>query len=250
MQPLIGVTASVALRGPAFGETYTLSRRYVDAVQAAGGVTVIVPHNLTKPELWGMFERLDGLLLSGGGDIDPELFHEARHPATDEIHTDRDRVELALARWVVEHDKPCLAICRGIQVLNVALGGSLIQDIPTEVPDALEHRFDYDRVARDYLAHPVKIEADSLLARVMQSDHAQTNSWHHQSIKQVGTNLRVTGYAPDGVIEAAEVPGKRFALAVQWHPEWMYDNYPEHKRLFEGLVQAAGGSPHVPRGAM
>ena len=239
-QPLIGVTASIALRGAGFGETYVLSRRYVDAVQDAGGVPVIVPHNLAESALWRLFERLDGLLLTGGGDVDPAVYGETQHPSVVEVYPDRDRVEMALARWGIEHDKPCLAICRGIQVLNVALGGSLVQDISEQVPDALEHRFDYDTVPRDYLAHPVKIAADSHLARVMRVEVAQTNSWHHQSIKQVGAHLRVTGYAPDGVIEAAEVPGKRFAIAVQWHPEWMYDNYPEHKRLFEGLVQACG----------
>ncbi len=242
MSPIIGVTASITVHGPAFGETYTLSRRYVDAVQAAGGVPVIIPHNLTEAELWQLFERLDGLLLSGGGDIDPALFSEDPHPATDEIHSDRDRVELALARWVVEYDKPFLAICRGLQVLNVALGGSLVQDIPTEVPDALEHRFDYDKVARDYLAHPVKIAADSHLARVIQQEVVQTNSWHHQAVKQVGANLKVTGYSPDGIVEAAEVPGKRFAIAIQWHPEWMYDRYPEQRRLFEALVRACEGN--------
>jgi putative glutamine amidotransferase len=124
--------------------------------------------------------------------------------------------------------------------LNVALGGTLVQDIPSQVPAALPHSFDRRTTPRNYLAHPVKIEPDSQLARVMQLDVARTNSWHHQSIKQVADRLRVTAVAPDGVIEAAEVPDRRFAIGVQWHPEWLFEERAEHWRLFEGLVRAAG----------
>jgi putative glutamine amidotransferase len=240
-KPLIGITASsIEQRGSAFGEVYVLTRKYAEGVLRAGGVPVIVPYNLDEDSLQVLFDRLDGLLLSGGGDIDPEIYGEAAHPATNEIEIDRDRVELALARWVVEQEKPFLAICRGIQVLNVALGGTLIQDIPSEVPDALEHSFERGIVERGYHAHPVKIVADSRLAQVMQIEIAQTNSWHHQAIKQAAPKLKVTAYAPDGVIEAVEVPGRRFAIGVQWHPEWMFEDQPEHRRLFEGLVAASG----------
>ena len=177
--------------------------------------------------------------MSGGGDIAPEIYGETAHPATNEIEADRDRVELALARWVVEKEKPFLAICRGIQVLNVALGGTLVQDIPSEVPDALEHSFERGIVERNYHAHPVKIAADSRLAQVMRTEIAQTNSWHHQAIKQVAAQLKITATAPDGVIEAVEVPGRRFAIGVQWHPEWMFEDQPEQRRLFEELVAAS-----------
>ena len=239
-KPLIGITASsIEQRDSAFGEVYVLTRKYAEGVLRAGGVPVIVPYNLDEESLQILFDRLDGLLLSGGGDIDPELYGEPAHPATNEIEIDRDRVELALARWVVEKAKPFLAICRGIQVLNVALGGTLIQDIPSEVPDALEHSFERGIVQRCYHAHPVKIAADSHLAQVMQIEIAQTNSWHHQAIKQAASELKVTAYAPDGVIEAVEVPGRRFAIGVQWHPEWMFEDQPEHRRLFEGLVAAS-----------
>jgi putative glutamine amidotransferase len=239
VNPLIGITASsIEQRGSAFGEVYVLTRKYAEGVLRAGGVPVIVPYNLDEDALQVLFDRLDGLLLSGGGDIDPDIYGEAPHPATNEIAADRDRVELALARWVVEKEKPFLAICRGIQVLNVALGGTLIQDIPSEVPDALEHSFERGIVERGYHAHPVKIAADSRLAEIMQTEIAQTNSWHHQALKQVAPPLKVTAVAPDGVIEAVEVPGKRFAIGVQWHPEWLFEDQPEHRRLFEGLVRA------------
>jgi putative glutamine amidotransferase len=239
-RPLIGITASsIEQRGSAFGEVYTLTRKYAEGVLRTGGVPVIVPYNLDEESLQVLFERLDGLLLSGGGDIDPATYGEPAHPATNEIEVDRDRVELALARGGVEKGKPFLAICRGIQVLNVALGGTLIQDIPSEVPDALEHSFERGIVERGYHAHPVKIAADSRLAQVMQTESAQANSWHHQAIKQAASTLQVTAYAPDGVIEAVEVPGRRFAIGVQWHPEWLFEDQPEQRRLFEGLVAAS-----------
>ncbi len=240
MAPVIGVTASIDHRSPAYGETYSLTRKYAEGVLQAGGVPVIVPHNLDEEALRALLNRLDGVLLSGGGDIDPALFGEEAHPATSEIEVDRDRVELTLARWLVEEEKPFLAICRGIQVLNVALGGSLVQDIPSQVPDALQHSFDRKTTPRAYLAHPVKIDPSSQLARVMQLEVAQTNSWHHQSIKQAADRLKVTAFAPDGVVEAVEVPGQRFAMGVQWHPEWLFEERVEHRRLFEELVRAAG----------
>ena len=237
--PVIGLTASIDHRPPAFGETYSLTRKYADGVWQAGGVPVIVPHNLDKEALRAVLDRLDGVLLSGGGDIDPALFGEEAHPATCEIEPARDRVELTLARWVVERNMPFLAICRGIQVLNVALGGSLVQDIPAQVRAALQHSFDRQTTPRDYVAHPVKIDPGSQLARVMQLEVAQTNSWHHQSIRQASDRLQVTAVAPDGVIEAVEVPGQRFAIGVQWHPEWLFEQYVEQRRLFEGLVRAS-----------
>ncbi|CAG0933374.1 putative glutamine amidotransferase [Thermoflexales bacterium] len=238
-RPVIGVTASIDHRSAAFGETYSLTRQYAAGVVQAGGVPVIIPHNLDEEALHALLDRLDGVLLSGGGDLDPAWYGEAAHPATCEIEPDRDRVELTLARWLVEQARPLLAICRGIQVLNVALGGTLVQDIPAQIPAAVPHSFDRKTTPRHYLAHPVKIDPDSHLARVLQLDVAQTNSWHHQALKQVADRLRVTAVAPDGVIEAVEVQGQRLAIGVQWHPEWLFEERAEHRRLFEELVRAA-----------
>jgi putative glutamine amidotransferase len=239
MKPVIGITSSIDRRSPIFGETYSLARKYAEGVLQAGGAPLIVPHNLDEKSLGAVLDRLDGVLLSGGGDMDPALFGEELHPATSEIEPERDRVELTLARWLVEKDVPFLAICRGIQVLNVALGGSLVQDIPSQVPNAVPHSFDRKTTPRDYLAHPVKIDPSSQLARIMQVEVAQTNSWHHQAIGRVAEGLQVTADAPDGVIEAVEVPGRRYAIGVQWHPEWMFEQWTEHRWLFEGLVRAS-----------
>ncbi len=237
-RPVIGITASIDHRGPAYGETYSLTRKYAEGVLRAGGTPLIVPHNLDEEALHAVLGRLDGVLLSGGGDIDPALFSEETHPATCGIEPDRDRVELTLVRWLVERDIPCLAICRGIQVLNVALGGTLVQDIPSQVPAAVPHSFDRQTTPRNYLAHLVKIDPSSQLARIMRLEVAQTNSWHHQAIKQVADRLRVTAVAPDGVIEAVEIPEQRFTIGVQWHPEWLFEEMAEHRRLFEEVVRA------------
>ena len=239
-RPLIGITAAIAKSvHPPYAEMYMIGRKYVDAIETAGGIPLMVPHNLGGDSLRVLFDRLDGLLLSGGGDIDPAIYGEEPHPDVDGISADRDRMELALARWAVDQHKPLLAICRGVQVLNVALGGTLVQDIPSQVADALPHRFDEKTTPRGYLAHSVSIEPDSLLRAVIHSTAASVNSWHHQSLKQVADPLRVVAESPDGIIEAVEVPGQRFVLGVQWHPEWLFETQPEMLRLFTALIEAA-----------
>ncbi|HLF26813.1 MAG TPA: gamma-glutamyl-gamma-aminobutyrate hydrolase family protein [Anaerolineae bacterium] len=239
-RPLIGITAFETRRiDPPHLPIYALNQQYVLAVAAAGGVPLIIPPNLDEASLYALFARLNGLLLSGGGDIDPAHYGEAPHPALGHVSADRDRIELALTRRAIELETPLLAICRGVQVLNVALGGSLIQDIPTQVPDALPHAFDETQFPRAHLAHAVHIESGVQLHQVMGVDRAEANSWHHQSIRQVAPGLQVVARAPDGVIEAVELSGHRFVIGVQWHPESLYDRQPEMKHLFEALVQAA-----------
>ena len=238
--PLIGITAFETKHiNPPHVALYATGQRYVSAVEDAGGLPVVLSPGLSNETLHQIFDRLDGLLLSGGGDIDPALYGERPHPQLWGLDMHRDRAELALASRVVEKQKPVLCICRGIQVLNVALGGTLVQDIPSQMPQALAHSFDETVVPRDYLAHQVKLEPNSRLAAVIGSDAALVNSWHHQSIKRVADTLKVVATAPDGVVEAVEVPGQRFAIGVQWHPEWLYDTHPEMKRLFTALIEAA-----------
>ncbi|HET7089709.1 MAG TPA: gamma-glutamyl-gamma-aminobutyrate hydrolase family protein [Anaerolineae bacterium] len=239
-RPVIGITA-LATRyiDPPHSPMYALNQRYVMAVEASGGAPLMVPPDLDETSMQAIFERLDGWVLSGGGDVDPAYYGESPHAALNEVNAERDRLELSFARQAVEADKPVIGICRGVQVLNVALGGSLVQDIPTQQADSLPHSFDGTRVARDYMAHPVRIESGSLLREVMGVEQAGVNSWHHQSVKRVAASLAVVAQSPDGIIEAVEMPGRRFVIGVQWHPEWLYDHQPEMKRLFEALVQAA-----------
>jgi putative glutamine amidotransferase len=186
---------------------------------------------------------LDGLLLTGGEDVAPERYGEVRRPTVVEVSEERDEFELALIEEARHRQLPILAICRGIQILNVACGGTLVQDIPSEIPGAIEHRFQVPPHQSFTLAHEIWIDKDTLLARVMRerlsdTDACSVNSRHHQAVKQVAPGFRVSATAPDGVIEAIEDPGARFCLGVQWHPENFWRTG-EFRPLFEGFVDAA-----------
>jgi len=237
--PLIGITGWRSQPfGPLARYTFNLTESYVRAVQAAGGLPVVLPPVLNENELYELFVRLDGLLLSGGGDIDPALFGQMRHRFTDGVSAERDRTELTLARWSLAEDKPVLAICRGIQVVNVAVGGTLIQDIPSQIPNALVHHYS-DDTPRDYLAHTVRVNEGTQLADILSTSEVAVNSWHHQSCDAPGRGLVYTAWSPDGVVEGAEAPGHRFAVCVQWHPEEMFHNRADMLALFRALVEAS-----------
>jgi putative glutamine amidotransferase len=239
-RPLIGITGfETAFPKPPHAPLYATGQRYVRAIEDAGGLPVILSPGLSNDTLLATFERLDGLLLSGGGDIDPTIYGEEPHPTIWGLDMNRDRAELAMAQWAAETHKPLLCICRGTQVLNVALGGSLVQDIATMQPKALRHMYDQEITPREETTHAVTVDTDSLLGELIHSNAAQVNSWHHQAIKRLAADLKVVATAPDGIVEAIEIPGHRFALGVQWHPEWLYDRQPEMARLFHGLIAAA-----------
>ena len=208
---------------------------YLESVRRAGGEPRVLSID-DRPSLQG----LDGILLGGGGDIDPAHYHEARHPKTIDPEPERDAFELELARLAIAHDTPMLAVCRGLQVLNVAAGGTLIQDIESDVSQAVGHEIEMPLSA---IAHEVWVAPGSALARVMQEPLAggevlQVNSRHHQAIKQTAPGFDVSATAPDGVIEAIERPSARFCLAVQWHPENFWRTG-EFRSLFEAFVKAA-----------
>lgn len=239
-RPLIGITAlsTTSIEAPHL-PLHALNQRYVAAVHAAGGAPMMLPPALDGSALRVIFARLDGLLISGGGDVDPLHYGEEACALVGDVDADRDQTELMLTGWAAETDKPFLCICRGIQVMNVAMGGSLVQDIPTQVPNALIHMPDHIVYPRNHIAHHIQIDPDTRLREVISSDRAEVNSWHHQAVKRVAPRVRVTACAADGIIEAIELPGHRFAVGVQWHPEWLYDRQPEMLRLFEALVEAA-----------
>lgn len=210
---------------------------YEEAVRRAGGEVVILDYKTHPPaDVVGTF---DGVLLAGGGDVLPSIYGEAAHGSFDAAEHGRDDYEIELVKRTLEADLPLFAICRGIQVLNVAFGGTLVQDIPTEVTNAVHHEVREPRVA---IAHDVWMTSGSLLERLMRerledSDTLPVNSRHHQAAKQLGKGLVVSGTAPDGVIEAVEDPTRRFCLGVQWHPENFYRTG-EFRSLFEGFVNA------------
>lgn len=210
---------------------------YEESVRRAGGdVHVITPDTETPTDV---VAHADGILLAGGGDVLPSLYGHAPHPSFDAAEAGRDDYELRLVRLAAEANVPLFAICRGIQVMNVARGGTLVQHLPEEVAGAVEHNLREPRVA---IAHDVWVTAGSLLDRLMRETEEDggfpVNSRHHQAVRTLGTGLVTTATAPDGVVEAIEDPSQRFFLGVQWHPENFYRTG-EFRALFEGFIEAA-----------
>lgn len=211
---------------------------YLESVRRAGGEPVEVVVGGEEPEQ--ILSRVDGLVLTGGGDVDPQLYGEAPHETFQAAESGRDQFEIALARAAVARRIPVLAICRGMQVLNVAMGGTLFQDIPSQVTGALQHAVPQPRAGA---AHEVWVATGSTLSALLK-DHMEdgetchVNSRHHQSVKEIAKGFEVTATSPDGVIEAMEKPAGAFCVAVQWHPENFWRTG-EFRELFEGLVQAA-----------
>ncbi len=211
---------------------------YLESVRRAGGEPIEVVVGAEDPE--HLLGRVDGLMLTGGGDVDPALYGETPHATFEAAETGRDAFEIALARAAVKSGIPLLAICRGMQVLNVAMGGTLVQDIPSQVTGALEHSVPQPRF---HIAHEVWVSKGSRLATLL-ADHMEdgetchVNSRHHQSVKEVAKGFDITATSPDGVVEAMEKPDAAFCVAVQWHPENFWRTG-EFRELFEGLVQAA-----------
>jgi len=210
---------------------------YEESVRRAGGEVRILDYATDRPA--DVVASVDGILLPGGGDVLPSVYGERPHELFNAAEAGRDDFELELARLAAKVDLPIFAICRGIQVLNVARGGTLVQDIPAEMANSLNHALPEPSWA---IAHDVWITEGSLLERLMretvEGDTCPVNSRHHQSVKAVGEGLVVTATAPDGVIEAVEDPGQQFCLGVQWHPENFYRTG-EFRALFEAFVAAA-----------
>jgi putative glutamine amidotransferase len=215
-----------------------VGQQYVDAVIAAGGAPVALPIGLSGEPLTAIYEMLDGLLLPGGDDVAPELYGHERHPALGAVNDARDALELEVARRALADDLPILGICRGIQLLAVAAGGTLYQDIPSEIEQYLGH--DVREHGRDHLSHDLQIEAGSRLAQVLGTTTTRVNSFHHQAVQQVPDGFQVSARAGDGVIEAIESHSHDFVLGVQCHPEGIWrTSAPEFAGLFAAFVGAA-----------
>ena len=233
MQPIIGITTSLSE-----DETILqMNRSYTGAVAGAGGIPVLLPITEDAEVVSRYASLCDGLLLSGGDDVDPSAYGEAQSWHCGTVSPPRDGFELALCRQFIRLQKPILAICRGIQVLNVAMGGSLYQDLQTDLPDSFAHR---QKQKPWHASHPVTLAEGSLLSGILAADAIAVNSHHHQAVAQPGKSLTVSATAPDGVIEAIEMRTHPFCIGVQWHPERLWDQplTADHARLFRAFIEA------------
>lgn len=236
MQPVIGIT-TYQDKDKHDLPNVMIFQAYIRAVIQAGGVPVLIPSMLAEAGWEALYDRLDGILLAGGGDIALEHFEGDEHPRIAGVDPLRDSVELSLFHAAYRDGKPFLGVCRGIQIVNVGLGGTLYTHIPDQYPNAIDHT--YPSNMRTVLAHEVRVEEGTHTAEIVDDPILRVNSLHHQGLKDVAPELRITACAPDGLVEAVEIPAHPFGLAVQWHPEWLTDQQPT-RNLFRAFVQAAG----------
>jgi putative glutamine amidotransferase len=242
-RPVIGVvTQSLP---PVHGERplcWIVGAGYINVLRSVGAVPWVVPllpHDMdTMTEI---FNRLDGVFLTGGVDVEPSFYGETKLPICGTTDPDRDVIESALLRHAMERKLPVLAVCRGLQILNVVCGGTLYQDVKAQVPAALKH--DYFPTpatpSRKYLAHAVSVKSQTRLGEIMGATQVDVNSMHHQAIKELGQGLVANAFAPDGIIEGIEGTNGQYLMAVQWHPEELTETQPEMKRLFTTFIDAA-----------
>lgn len=233
--PTIGITTSFK---DGENASHSVGAAYVEGIERAGGVPVLLACMDNLGDVAPLLDRLDGVLLIGGADIDPATYRAERHHETKTIPRRREDFDLAVAREALKRDTPIMGICLGCQEVVVAAGGTLVQHVPDVSPNVAHQGKDKPR-------HKVRVEPGSLLHRVLGCEQLTTNTSHHQAIDSVGEGFRVVARsADDGVIEAAEAVDRRFALAIQWHPERMLDE-PPHQLLFDGLVAAAKAQPRT-----
>ena len=230
--PVIGVPAywheSEAILGRSAS---AVPDSYIRALIAIDAAPLIIPVIQNGIVLASLFQQIDGLLLIGGPDLDPVHYHQSAHAGLRRITPERDELELQITQWALDRDLPIMAICRGIQTLNVAAGGSLWQDLASQVPASSKHDYHPD-YPLDYLAHSVKPLPGTRLSGALGADEIMVNSLHHQAINELGKGLRPTAHAPDGIIEAVEAINATWVLGVQWHPEWLVNNDERMVRLF------------------
>lgn len=244
-RPIIGVPTqnlqSIGGVSPDIPPSWVMSHRYVQALTNVGAVPWLIPLLSDEPTLRALYDELDGVFLPGGADVDPGSYDAERHPSCDRSDPPRDRVELLLVRWAMSDRKPVLGVCRGLQVINLAAGGSLVQDLKDLLPGSIKH--DYfpfrDGYARDHLAHTVRVVEGTRLHRLAGASEFQVNSMHHQGIDRLGLGLVASAFAPDGVVEGVERVGEHFLVGVQWHPEVLVDGDRRMRQLFEDFIAAA-----------
>ena len=238
--PVIGVTTRTAPLSPSSLVSVMVQKSYTNAIRQAGGIPVLIPSEIGEDDWDQLLDRLDGILFTGGGDIAIEYFNGEPHPMVYGIDPPRDALELGFTKRAVRNKIPFLGICRGLQIVNVALGGSLFTHIPDQISSTVIHDYpgEDSLKARTALLHSVSLDIQSRLGKIILDETLQVNSLHHQGIKDLAAGLKAAAFSPDGLVEAAEIEGDFFGIAVQWHPEWLTDQAPI-QRLFKAFVDAA-----------
>lgn len=238
-RPPIGVTPDISEpQGPSPLPRYELKASYAEAVLRAGGLPMVLPYSDERQVVEAYLDRISGLLVSGGGfDVPPDMYGEAPREGLGPVKIERSRFERALIDLALGRGMPVLGICGGMQLLNVACGGTLYQDLPRELPAARPHQQEHDRTQPH---HPVDVHDGSALADAVGRGQIMVNSTHHQAVRTLGKGLKVSAVAPDGVVEGIELEtGRSFAVGVQWHPELLIDTVPPHLALYKALVSRA-----------
>ncbi|MGZ6390350.1 MAG: gamma-glutamyl-gamma-aminobutyrate hydrolase family protein [Ktedonobacterales bacterium] len=236
MRPIIGIPCFTAERAETHRPIYGNNQAYARAVERAGGVPLLIPPLPDESSMRAICDRLDGLLLTGGEDVDPDLYGEQPIPECGAPDRQRDELELTFTRLALDADMPLLGVCRGMQLLNVARGGSLYQDLGAQQPHTQQHA--QVRHPRSHRAHDIRILPDSRLAAILDMPSYSVNSLHHQAVNRLGDGIRIVAWSPDGVAEAMELPAYSFALAVQYHPEELGPTDEASRRLFAAFVRA------------
>lgn len=240
MRPLIGIPCHSGFRAGTWRPIYCNNQSYVRAVETAGGVPLFIPILDDLSGLETILSRLDGLILPGGLDVQPHLYHEEAHPMLGDVDPVVDDLEMSLARWALQADLPILGVCRGMQLLNVVLGGTLYQDLESQYPGSIRHM--YLDLPRSQVVHRVYVKAGSQMEKVLGVREFWVNSLHHQAVKDTGKGVYISGRAEDGVAETLEVSGYRFVMGVQCHPEEIYTQQLACARLFSAFVEACSTS--------
>ena len=242
-RPLIGVPTQTLQVVDGIPEnlpvSWVMNQHYCTALVQAGAAPVLVPLIDDVAALRTIYETLNGVFLAGGVDIDPSVYGQPRDASCGRTDADRDRVEILLAQWARADDKPLFGVCRGMQLINVAAGGSLVQHYE-QLEGAIKHDyFPSQGFPRDHLAHTVQLEEGTRLHDLFGSAEITVNSMHHQGVQQLAAGLRSSAHAPDGLVEAIEAPGDTFTVGVQWHPEVLASADQKARRLFHAFVDAA-----------
>lgn len=239
-KPVIAIICNQDIpENPEEVKTNEVNHRYPTAILNAGGLPVLIPIEYPVSEIAGLRKMFCGVFLTGGNDVAIARFGGKPHPSVSAPNLERDAFEIELTRLAIQTNWPILGICRGIQVMNVAMGGTLFTDIPDQVPDSLNH-YNIQGTPRNTIAHTVQFDPASQIGRIYGLRELPVNSFHHQAIKDIAKDFKPAGITPDGLIEAIEVPENRFAVGVQWHPEWLQES-PDQMKLFTAFVDACKG---------